>query len=233
MVRCFKSLVGLSLTISIALAGCTRTADTADADATAEQESDTEATSEPTGRTASASRRKHRKIEGDVFPVVVLHTSIGELSIKLNMSKAPQTVNNFLHYVEVGHYNQTIFHQVDSGYVALAGSYTAELVEKEGRYPIPNEADNGLKNLRGTIAMARSLDEIDSSTCQFFINLDDNPSLDHHGDSPDEFGFCVFGEVIKGLETLDKLAKVEVHDTDDFEKLPVETVLIETAYRTK
>jgi len=230
MVRCFKSLLGLSITISISLAGCTHKADIADADAAIEQESETEAASESTG---TAARSPIRTPKGDIFPVVVLHTSIGELSIKLNMSKAPQTVNNFLHYVDVGHYNQTIFHQIDSGYVALAGSYTAELVEKEGRYPIPNEANNGLKNVRGTIAMARSLDEIDSSTCQFFINLSDNPSLDHRGDSPDEFGFCVFGEVIKGLETLDKLAKVKVHDTDGFEKLPVETVLIETAYRTK
>ncbi|HUY35871.1 MAG TPA: peptidylprolyl isomerase [Pirellulales bacterium] len=221
------------MTISIPLAGCTRTAGTADADAAIEEESDAEAVSESAGTAASARKKNRRKAEGDVFPVVVLHTSLGELSIKLNVAKAPQTVNNFLHYVEVGHYNQTIFHQVDADYVALAGSYTADLVEKQGRYPIPNEADNGLKNLRGTIAMARSPKEIDSSTCQFFINLNDNPSLDHRGDSPDEFGYCVFGELIKGMEILDKLAKVGVHDTDDFEKLPIETVLIETAYRTK
>ncbi len=233
MARCFKSLVGLLLTLWIPLAGCSRSADRGDADTAAEQESDAETASASMGATASAAGKKQRKPVGDIFPVVVLHTSLGELSIKLNMSKAPQTVNNFLHYVEIGHYNQTIFHQVDADYVALGGSFTAELVEKEGRYAIPNEADNGLTNLRGTIAMARSPDEIDSSTCQFFINLNDNSSLDHHGDSPEEFGYCVFGKVIKGMEILDKLAQVEVQDKDDFEKLPVETVLIETAFRTK
>lgn len=170
---------------------------------------------------------------GPYYPTVVLKTSLGDLTIKLDPQAAPRTVNNFLHYVENGFYNQTIFHQVESGYVALGGAYTSELVERTGRYPIPNEATNGRKNLRGTVAMARALDDIDSSTCQFFINLSDNPHLDHQGDDPEEYGFCVFGEVAEGQEILDKLSAVEVEDKDDFKKLPVETVLIETAYRLR
>jgi cyclophilin family peptidyl-prolyl cis-trans isomerase len=233
MARCYKWLAGLWFTLLIVPAGCNNSK-TADADIADEQASDAENASHSKDQAGSSTATRRRpKPAGDIFPVVVLHTSLGELTIKLNMAKAPQTVNNFLHYVDVGHYNQTIFHEVEAGYVALGGSYTPELIEKQVRYPIPNEADNGLRNLRGTIAMARSPDEIDSSTCQFFINLNDNASLDHRGDSPGEFGYCVFGEVIKGMEILDKLAKVDVEQKGDFEKLPVQTVLIETAFRTK
>jgi cyclophilin family peptidyl-prolyl cis-trans isomerase len=235
MARCRKSLAGLIFTLSIISAGCNNSKETADTGDADEQTSDADSASGSKDKAATSTpgRRRPKPVVGDIYPIVVLHTSLGELTVKLNMSKAPQTVNNFLHYVEVGHYNQTIFHEVDEGYVALGGTYTSELIEKPGRYPIPNEADNGLKNLRGTIAMARSPDEIDSSTCQFFINLNDNASLDHRGDSPADFGYCVFGEVIKGIEILDKLAKVEVATKGDFEKLPVSTVLIETAFRTK
>jgi cyclophilin family peptidyl-prolyl cis-trans isomerase len=170
---------------------------------------------------------------GPYYPTIALKTSLGELTIKLDPQAAPRTVNNFLNYVESGFYNQTIFHQVEKGYIALGGTYTADLAERAGRYPIPNEADNGRKNLRGTVAMARDIDNIDSSTCQFFINLSDNPHLDHKGDSPQDYGFCVFGEVVEGIEILEKLSAVEVQDKDDFEKLPVETVLIESAYRVR
>jgi cyclophilin family peptidyl-prolyl cis-trans isomerase len=169
----------------------------------------------------------------EYYPTVVLNTSLGELTVRLDAKRAPRTVNNFLHYVQSGHYNQTIFHQIEEGYVVLGGSYTADLAEKDNRYPIPNEADNGLKNVRGTIAMARQPDEIDSSTSQFFINLSDNPNLDHRGESPEEFGFCVFGEVIEGLDVLDRMGQIEVQSTEQFEKLPVETVLIESARRVR
>lgn len=170
---------------------------------------------------------------GPYYPTVLLKTSMGELTIKLDPQTAPRTVNNFLHYVENGFYDQTIFHQVDAGYVALGGGYSPDLVERPSRYPIPNEATNGRKNVRGTVAMARQLDDIDSSTCQFFINLNDNPHLDHRGDEPQDYGFCVFGEVIEGLEVLEKISAVEVEDKDDFKKIPVETVLIESAYRMR
>lgn len=181
--------------------------------------------------TEKAAKPQHAP--GPYYPTVVLKTTLGDLTIELDPQTAPRTVNNFLNYVESGFYNQTIFHQVDAGYIALGGTYTPELVEREGRYPIANEADNGRKNVRGTIAMARQIDAIDSSTCQFFINLNDNPHLDHRGDSPEDFGFCVFGKITEGMEVLQKLSAVEVEDKDDFTKLPVETVLIESAYRLR
>lgn len=164
-------------------------------------------------------------------PVVVLRTSAGEIHVKLNAQKAPSTVQNFLNYVDNGQYDQTIFHQVESGYVILGGSYTPEMTEREGRYPIVNEANNGMKNVRGTIAMARNLEVIDSSTCQFFINLADNPQLDHNGESPKDYGFCVFGEVVAGLDVIDRIAQTQVRDTENFQKLPVKPIVIETARR--
>lgn len=199
--------------------------------ATDSREAADESATEQTGNDNSSSR-PHRR-SADYFPTVALETSLGKLTIKLDPQTAPRTVHNFLHYVESGFYNQTIFHQVDAGYVALGGGYNANLTEKTGRYPIPNEAANGRKNLRGTVAMARQPDTIDSSTCQFFVNLSDNPQLDHRGDGPDEYGYCVFGEVIEGLEVLDQIAAVETRTTEQFEKLPVETVLIESAYRLR
>ena len=176
---------------------------------------------------------KQPQSHGPYYPTVTLKTTLGDLTIKLDPQAAPRTVNNFLTYVENGSYNQTIFHQVDKGYIALGGAYTADLSERPGRYPIPNEADNGRKNLRGTVAMARDPGDIDSSTCQFFINLNDNPHLDYRGNTPEEYGYCVFGEVVEGLDVLEKISAVEVEDKDDFEKLPVETVLIESAFRAR
>lgn len=167
----------------------------------------------------------------DPYPVVVLRTSVGEIHVKLNAEKAPRTVQNFLNYVDNGQYDQTIFHQVESGYVILGGSYTPEMTEREGRYPIANEATNGMKNVRGTIAMARNLEVIDSSTSQFFINLADNPQLDHVGEGPKEYGFCVFGEVVKGIEVIDRISQAQVRDTEQFQKLPVKPIVIEVARR--
>lgn len=223
-------LTSLSLT-ALCITGCNRPSSTEGAATTAKDQQPNGSDAEKVAETETAT--KTPQPHGPYYPNVVLHTSLGEITIKLDPQAAPRTVNNFLSYVESGFYNQTIFHQVDSGYIALGGAYTADLVERTGRYPIPNEADNGRKNLRGTVAMARQIDDIDSSTCQFFINLSDNPHLDHHGDSPEEYGFCVFGEVTKGMDILEKLSAVEVEDKDDFKKLPVETVLIETVYRVR
>lgn len=214
------------------LVGCNRTAPASHTETAASSEETTtdDAGAAPTKRAGSVNLPS--KTEA-YYPTVVLKTSLGELTIKLDPQAAPRTVNNFLHYVENGFYNQTIFHQVEAGYVVLGGAFTAGLVERQARYPIPNEAANGRKNVRGTIAMARNVEDIDSSTCQFFINLRENPHLDHQGDKPEEFGFCVFGEVVEGFDVLDKISAVEVRDKDDFQKLPVETVLIETAYRVR
>lgn len=215
------------------LAGCNRSAATV-ADANTEGEA-TEAEQTPGTKQASIENQPEaaRPETKNYFPTVVLKTTMGDVTVKLDPQAAPRTVNNFLHYVENGLYNQTIFHQVEADYVVLGGTYTSELAERPGRYPIPNEAANGRKNLCGTIAMARQIEAIDSSTSQFFINLQDNPHLDHRGDSPEEYGFCVFGEVVEGMDVLAKISAVEVVEKDDFKKLPAETVLIETAYRTR
>jgi cyclophilin family peptidyl-prolyl cis-trans isomerase len=170
-------------------------------------------------------------LRDDQHPVVLLHTNMGEIVLRLDAAKAPRTVYNFMSYASNGHYDQTIFHQVDAGYAVLGGSYSVDLAERPGRYPIPNEATNGLKNKRGTIAMARSPDSINSATCEFFINLVDNPQLDHQGDDPAKYGYCVFGEVIGGLSVLDKISKVKVQDTKQFEKIPVETVMLQYVRR--
>jgi len=170
-------------------------------------------------------------LRDDQHPVVLLHTNLGEIVLRLDAEKAPRTVYNFMSYASNGHYDQTIFHQVDAGYAVLGGSYSIDLAERPGRYPIPNEATNGLKNKRGTIAMARSPDSINSATCEFFINLVDNPQLDHQGDDPATYGYCVFGEVIGGLSVLDKISKVKVQSTKQFEKIPVDTVMLQYVRR--
>ena len=229
MPRVWKPRLRLALFACLLLGGCSRT----DSPAIEEQAAGEDPA--PAAEQAQAAEESSplKEPNPEYYPIVSLKTSLGEVTLKLDAKRAPRTVNNFLHYVQSGHYNETIFHQVQEGYVVLGGSYAADLSEKDGRYPIPNEADNGLKNVRGTIAMARQPDEIDSATCQFFINLADNPNLDHSGEAPEEFGFCVFGEVIKGMEVLDRMSRVEVQATEQFEQLPVETVLLETARRVK
>jgi peptidyl-prolyl cis-trans isomerase B (cyclophilin B) len=165
---------------------------------------------------------------------VVLQTSAGKITLELDPKASPLTVENFLHYVERGHYDQTIFHQVVDGYVLVGGSYDASLQEKPADATIRNEAHNGVSNARGTVAMARSPEAIDSSTRQFFINLANNSELlDHKGSEPEQYGYCVFGRVVEGLEVCDKIAKGSVHTRDSFEMLPVETVMIESARRVR
>ena len=170
----------------------------------------------------------------DPFPQVVLHTSLGDVRLKLDAEHAPGSVANFLDHVQSGQYNETIFHEVEAGYVVLGGGYRRDLSEKKARYTIRNEADNGLKNRRGTIAMSRQPDTIDSATCQFFINVADNPSLDHRGPEPENFGYCVFGEVVDGMSVVDRIAQLRVQEeADGFAKLPMQTVLIESANRRR
>ena len=236
MPRDWKPQLRLALLACLVLAGCNRSESPSPTEAASdknESRADAERPAAAESETAADEPIVFKEPNPEYYPIVAIKTSLGEVTLKLNAKRAPRTVNNFLHYVQSGHYNQTIFHQVQEGYVVLAGSYAPDLTEKDGRYPIPNEADNGLKNVRGTIAMARQPDEIDSATCQFFINLNDNPNLDHVGDKPEEYGFCVFGEVIKGMEVLDRMSRVEVQATEQFEQLPVETVLLETARRVR
>lgn len=138
-------------------------------------------------------------------PVVLMKTSMGDLKIELDPKKAPITVKNFLEYVKSGFYAGTIFHRVIPGFMIQGGGFTAEMQEKKTRSPIKNEAGNGLKNDRGTIAMAR-MPNPDSATAQFFINVVNNNGLNRP--APDGFGYAVFGRVISGMDVVDKIAGV-------------------------
>lgn len=158
-------------------------------------------------------------------PVVVIETSAGTITAELYKDRAPVSVENFLRYVREGHYSGTIWHRVVAGYVIQGGGYTAELVEKATRPPIQNEATNGLSNLRGTLAMARTR-QARSATSQFYINLVNNPSLDHRGFSPDDFGYAVFGRVLQGMDVVDRIGAVKTSSRDGMDTVPVVPVLI-------
>lgn len=168
-------------------------------------------------------------------PEVLLKTSLGDIRLRLNAEKAPLAVDNFLtNYVDRGFYDHTVFHYVDKGFMIAGGGYTADLQAKKPRAYIKNEADNGLKNLRGTVAMARLPDAADSANSQFFINLVDNPSLDFQSrDSSEKYGYCVFGEVVDGLDVVDRIADVAVADKEQFVKTPTSPVAIESARRVR
>lgn len=164
-------------------------------------------------------------------PEVLLKTADGDIRLRLNVEKAPLTVDNFLsNYVSRGFYNGTVIHYVEKGFMLAGGGYTTDLQPKEARAFIRNEANNGLKNKRGTIAMVREPDHTDSATSQFFINLVDNPSLDHEeSEGTDKDGYCVFGEVVEGMDVVDRIAEVPVTDRGTFPKTPVNPVVIESA----
>jgi cyclophilin family peptidyl-prolyl cis-trans isomerase len=166
--------------------------------------------------------------KANTHPEVVISTNHGEIRVELNAEKAPLTTDNFLaNYVERDFYSGTVFHYVDQGFMIAGGGYTEDLKPKETRAYLKNEADNGLKNLLGTIAMARQPDLADSATSQFFINLANNPSLDHEdSESAEKAGYCVFGRVVKGMDVVEKIAQVPVSDKGDFLKTPVEPVVI-------
>jgi cyclophilin family peptidyl-prolyl cis-trans isomerase len=159
-------------------------------------------------------------------PTVLISTSLGDITVELYNDRAPVSVQNFLQYVKDGFYPGTIFHRVISGFMIQGGGFTADMVEKPTRPPIRNEATNGLTNVRGTLAMART-EALRSATAQFFINVADNRvKLDHHGFSPEDFGYAVFGRVLSGLEVCDRIAAVKTRRTGPHEDVPVEPVVI-------
>lgn len=158
-------------------------------------------------------------------PVVELTTSKGAIRVALKPEEAPVTTRNFLQYVESGFYDGTIFHRVIPGFMVQGGGFTPEMEQKDTRAPIENEADNGLKNLRGTLAMARTQAK-DSATSQFFINLTDNAFLDH---GTRDFGYAVFAEVVDGMDVVDRIAQVETGRRGGHGDVPVEPVVIESA----
>jgi cyclophilin family peptidyl-prolyl cis-trans isomerase len=142
-------------------------------------------------------------------PRVELQTSLGRIVLELYPEKAPRTVANFLSYVRDGHYNGSVFHRVVADLLIQGGAFTPDLQQKPERAPIPNEANNGLSNLRGTLSAARRASEKDSATAQFFINTVDNRQLDYRGDAtPMLTGFCVFGRVVEGMDIVDKIRLV-------------------------
>lgn len=165
----------------------------------------------------------------NTMTTVVMTTSHGAITIELDTEKAPITVENFLRYVDEGFFPGTIFHRVIPGFMIQGGGMTEEMVPKRGHPPIKNEADNGLKNLRGTLAMARTAD-INSATSQFFINLKDNAFLDHGGR---DFGYAVFGLVVEGMDVVDAIAGVKTGNRGMHQDVPVEPVLITAVVRSE
>lgn len=160
-------------------------------------------------------------------PRVQLKTSLGDITLELDEKNAPKTVDNFLQYALEGFYDGTVFHRVIPGFMVQGGGLTADLEEKPTRDPVKNEATNGLRNLRGTVAMART-DVVDSATAQFFINTADNGFLDHKRRTKEEYGYAVFGWVTDGLAVVEAIEKVATASRGPHENVPVTPVVLTT-----
>jgi cyclophilin family peptidyl-prolyl cis-trans isomerase len=201
---------------SVGLAGCNRSSS-----------KPAESGSEQLGTAVAATTRPAAKTVDLEKPVVEIDTSAGSITVRLDGIRAPGTVRNFLNYVNDGFYENTLVHYVDAGKMLVAGRYSADRKPKPAHTPIRNEAHNGVKNVRGTIAMARDASLIDSATTQFFVNLTDAPQRDHTGDTPDEYGYCVFGEVTAGLDVAEKISQSPVADQGgDLTRTPNPPVVI-------
>lgn len=156
---------------------------------------------------------------------VLLTTSAGNIELSLDNEKAPVSVKNFVEYVNNGFYNGTTFHRVIPGFMVQGGGFSGEMNQKATNAPIKNEADNGLRNQRGTIAMARTADK-DSATSQFFINVADNAFLDH---GQRDFGYAVFGKVVKGMDVVDKISQVPTKNVGPYQNVPTTPIVIQSA----
>lgn len=174
--------------------------------------------------------RNKKPVEADTIvkerTMVTLETTKGDIVVEVNETAAPVTSANFLRYVQEGFYDGTIFHRVIPGFMIQGGGFTADMKQKQTHEPIVNEAKNGLKNTRGTLAMAR-LPDPDSATAQFFINVVDNAYLDYSG--PRNPGYAVFANVVEGMDVVDEIAKVETASKHGHQDVPVEPVIIKTA----
>ncbi|MGI9282516.1 MAG: peptidylprolyl isomerase [Endozoicomonas sp.] len=160
--------------------------------------------------------------------MVVLHTNFGDIKLELDAEKAPKTVTNFLEYVKNGHFDGTIFHRVIDGFMIQGGGFEPGMVQKDTQASIENEADNGLKNAIGTIAMARTKDP-HSASSQFFINISDNHFLNHTSKTPDGWGYCVFGQVTEGMDAVNKIKAAKTTFRAGHQDVPVDDVVIESA----
>ena len=158
-------------------------------------------------------------------PLVLMSTSMGNIRVELDAAKAPITAKNFLDYVSAGHYDGLIFHRVIPGFMIQGGGMDPQMQEKKGKAPIKNEAGNGLKNKLGSISMART-NVVDSATSQFFINVKDNDFLNHRGSSPAEFGYAVFGQVIEGMDVVQRIEKVKTGNRGFHQDVPMDAVVI-------
>ena len=160
--------------------------------------------------------------------MIIMNTSLGDIEIELYPEAAPKTVKNFIEYVESGHFDGVIFHRVIPGFVIQGGGYTPDMSERPTKAPIENEADNGLKNLKGTLSMARTNDP-HSATAQFFINLTDNAFLDFKSKDVQGWGYAVFAKVVKGMDVVKKIAKVQTGNHRGHSDVPVEPVIVNQA----
>ena len=160
--------------------------------------------------------------------MVKLHTNFGTIVLELDAAKAPETVKNFLAYVEAGHYDNTVFHRVIDGFMIQGGGFEPGMQQKPTNAPIQNEAANGLKNDRYTVAMARTGDP-HSATAQFFINVKDNAFLNHTAPSSQGWGYCVFGKVVEGMDVVDKIKGVKTGSKGFHQDVPADDVLIQKA----
>ena len=163
--------------------------------------------------------------ENEKNPVVTMSTNKGNIRIELNADKAPISAKNFLDYANDGHYDGLIFHRVIPGFMIQGGGFDSGMSQKKTKSPIKNEAGNGLKNVVGSIAMART-NVVDSATSQFFINVKDNDFLNHKNTSPDGFGYAVFGQVIEGMDVVQSIEKVKTGNRAMHQDVPVDAVVI-------
>ena len=180
--------------------------------------------------TTNSKQEKQSMHPAAVNHLVLIETSMGTIKAELWTDKAPQTVENFLSYTDKEFYDGLIFHRVIDGFMIQGGGFTPEMQQKAPGKPIKNEATAELTNDHGTLAMARN-DKIHSATAQFFINLADNAFLNHKSKSPAEFGYCVFGKVVEGLDVVDTIGKVKTSTVGQFGDVPVEPVLIKSIRR--
>lgn len=160
--------------------------------------------------------------------MIVFHTNFGDITIELNYEKAPKTAKNFEEYVTSGFYDGVIFHRVINGFMVQGGGFEPGMKQKETRAPIENEADNGLENVVGSLAMARTMDP-HSASAQFFINVADNSFLNHRSKTPDGWGYAVFGKVTAGMDVVNKIKEVQTTIKAGHQDVPAEDVIIESA----
>ena len=182
---------------------------------------------DPAPGTAASTKEGAKMEQTGKNPIVVISTSKGDIEAELYADKAPETVKNFLAYAESGHYNGTVFHRVIKDFMIQGGGMTADMQQKPTKAPIKNEADNGLKNLDGTLAMART-SQVDSATSQFFINVKDNGFLDHKSKTPQGYGYAVFGKVIGGMDVVEKIENVPTTSKGMHQDVPAEPVVIKS-----